>query len=77
MSRNRKKKKLVAFLINLIRHDFGFYNPIWKWNLLPTEIRDNYELLEEKLNEWQQKGHIRVFIENGERMLEIISVPES
>ncbi len=76
MGRNLKKKNLTNFFINLIRHDFGFYNPVWKWNDLPEPLNASYELLESKLKEWQEKGHIRIFEENAERMLEIISVPE-
>lgn len=77
MTRNLKKKNLIKFFINLIRHDFGFYNPIWKWNDLPDPLNRSYEILEPKLKEWQEKGYIKVYEENGERMLEIISVPEN
>jgi len=77
MSRNLKKKKLIEFFINFIRHDYGFYNPIWKWNSLPKQIKDNYDLLQDKLQEWEEKGHVKVFMIDGEIMIEIFSVPEN
>jgi hypothetical protein len=76
MVQNINKKKLIKFFIGLIRHDFGFYNPIWKWSLLPEEISVNFDLLKDKLEEWQKKGYIRIFMKDGERMIEIFSVPD-
>ena len=76
MARNLSTKNLINFFINLIRHDFGFYNPIWKWNELPEPLNTSYDLLKPKLKEWEEKGHIKVYEESGERMLEIRSIPE-
>jgi hypothetical protein len=71
----KNKKKIVKILVDLIRHDFGFYNPVWKWNDLPGLINENYELLKPILQEWEEKGHIRIFEKDGERMIEIFSTP--
>jgi phage terminase large subunit-like protein len=30
----------------------------------------------DKLKEWEEQGHIRIFMRGEERMIEIISVPE-
>lgn len=71
-----RMKRIINYLYNLIKHDFGFYNPKWKWDLLPNDIKDNYDLIEHKLLEWQEKGYIKILIENDEKFIEIISVPE-
>ncbi|MGB4774051.1 MAG: hypothetical protein WBP45_02665 [Daejeonella sp.] len=76
MSKSKKRAKVIRFFISFIGHDFGAYNSIWKWDDIPDEIKSNYELIEEKLKEWEAQGHIRIFMEGGERMIEIISVPE-
>ena len=76
MGRNIYKKKIIKLFISFIAHDFGAYNPIWKWSELPKPLDESYYLIEFKLLEWQKKGQIRIFEKNGERMLEIISIPE-
>lgn len=76
MTKNRKKKRILNLLQDLIRHDFGFYNPIWEWNSLPSEIKDNYFLIEDTLKQWQSDGYIRIFMSDEKRMIEIISIPK-
>lgn len=73
---DKQNKKLVKYLLGLIKHDFGFYNPIWKWSDLPSPLKESYHSVEAKLKEWQSKGYLRLFEENGQKMIEIISVPE-
>jgi hypothetical protein len=72
-----KKEKLVDQFITFVAHDFGAYNAIWKWADLPEPINKNFELLESKLKEWEGKNYIRIFEENGEKMIEFMSVPEN
>lgn len=72
-----KTKKLVEQFRTFIAHDFGAYNAIWKWIDLPEPFNKNFELLESKLKEWEGKGYIRTFDDNGEKMVEFISVPEN
>ena len=76
MGRNSQKQKTIDFFVSFIAHDFGAYNPVWKWSELPEPLNTSYDLLKPKLKEWEDKGHIRVYKENGERMLEIKSIPE-
>jgi hypothetical protein len=71
-----KLKKMVSLLIANIRHDFGFYNPVWKWNDLPEPLNESYESLYPKLLEWEEKGYIKLFEENGEKIIKILKVPE-
>jgi hypothetical protein len=70
-----KRNKVIKFFISFIAHDFGAYSAIWKWRDLPEPLNVSYELIRDKLKEWQEKGHIRIYEENGERMIEIISIP--
>ena len=72
-----KKSNIIKYLTSFIAHDFGAYSPIWKWDDLPDDIKDNYELIKDKLNKWEENGYVRIFDnEDGERMIEIFSVPE-
>jgi hypothetical protein len=77
MGRNIKKNKTIDFFISFIAHDFGAYNSVWKWDDLPEPLNHSYELLEIKLKEWEEKGYIKIFIQNGTRMIEIKSIPEN
>lgn len=70
-----KIKKLIKFLTDNIRHDFGFYNPKWKWKNLPPPLNTSYEILYPKLLEWQQKGYIKLYEEKGEIIMEILEIP--
>lgn len=71
-----KTKKIAKLLIDNIRHDFGFYNPVWKWKFLPPPLNTSYHILYPKLMEWQQKGYIKLYEENGEIIMEIFQIPE-
>jgi len=64
-----KTKKMINFLIDNIRHDFGFYNPIWKWKDLPATLNTSYDILSSKLLEWQEKGYIKLYEKNGEKII--------
>jgi hypothetical protein len=70
-----KKKKILQQLIKCIEHDFGFYNPTWKWSSLPENIKDNYNLIENDLLAWKDKGYIDLFTENDKLYLKIFKVP--
>ncbi|MRI63599.1 hypothetical protein EDM00_06300 [Ornithobacterium rhinotracheale] len=71
-----KEKKLIKILIDNIRHDFGFYNPKWKWKNLPEPLNKSYNLLYPTLLKWQENGYVNLFEGNGEKMIEIIQIPE-
>ena len=71
-----RKEKVIEQLIKCIEHDFGFYNPIWKWNSLPKNIRNNYDLIEEKLLIWEREGYISMFKENDILYMRINKVPQ-
>ncbi len=70
------QKKIIHQLIKCIEHDFGFYNPEWKWDSLSDNIRNNYPLIENTLNEWKQKGYIDIYIRDGIKYLKIIEIPK-
>ncbi len=74
--KKREQKCMANSFISFVAHDFGAYNPIWKWNDLPEPLNESYDILEPKLVEWEKKGHLKIYVENGERMVEIISIPE-
>ena len=76
MARNLNKKNVVKHLLSCLRHDAGFYNPVWKWSSLPPKIAENYDLIKDVLNHWQELGHIEIFEESGVRYMRINSVPE-
>ena len=59
MSRNSKSKRRINVFTSFIAHDFGAYNPVWKWDELPDPINISFELLETKLTEWELKGYIK------------------
>lgn len=71
-----KRKKILNHLIKCIEHDFGFYNPTWKWTSLPDDIRNNFNLLEKDLLVWKEKGYIDLFTENDILYLKIFSIPK-
>jgi hypothetical protein len=70
-----KRKKILQQLVNCIEHDFGFYNPIWKWSSLPDNIRDNFDLIENDLLIWKEKGFIDLYTEDDIRYIKIFNVP--
>jgi hypothetical protein len=72
----QKKNRIIKYLIDFIRYALGWgYNSTMKWNDLPAPINENYEVLKTILQEWEEKGHIRIFEKDGERMIEIFSTP--
>ncbi len=71
-----KRKKIIQHLHKCIKHDFGFYNPEWKWDSLPENIRDNYDLIENTLLEWKQKEFIDLYEKEGIKYIKIFKVPE-
>jgi hypothetical protein len=70
-----KRKKVLQQLQKCIEHDFGFYNPNWKWSSLPENIKNNFELIEKDLMDWKDKGYIDLYTENDTLYLKIIKVP--
>lgn len=71
-----KKNKIIKHLHKCIEHDFGFYNPEWKWNSLPKNIKDNYDLIEDTLLEWKQKEYIDIYEKEGIKYIKIFNVPK-
>lgn len=71
-----QRKKILKQLIKCIEHDFGFYNPTWKWSSLPDNIRDNFTLIENDLLAWKENGYIDLYKENEILYLKIIEVPK-
>ncbi|WP_010183032.1 hypothetical protein [Aquimarina agarilytica] len=71
-----KRKKIVQHLHKCIKHDFGFYNPEWKWDSLPDDIRDNYDLIKNTLDKWENDGCIEVYSKDNIRYIKIIKVPQ-
>lgn len=71
-----KKNKIIKLLHKCIEHDFGFYNPEWKWNSLPENIKDNYDLIEDTLLEWKQKEYIDIYEKEGVKYIKIFNVPK-
>ena len=71
-----KRKKVLEQLIKCIEHDFGFYNPTWKWSSLPENIRDNFTLIENDLLAWKEKEYIDLYKENDVLYLKIFEVPK-
>jgi len=70
-----KRKKILEQLVKCIKHDFGFYNPTWKWNSLPENIRDNYTIIEKDLLLWKEKGYIDLYTKNEMLYIKIFEVP--
>lgn len=56
----RKRNRLLKILHQRISHDPLSYNPVWKWEWLPAEVRDNFELIKPKLVEWEKEGYIEL-----------------
>ena len=71
-----KRKKVLEQLIKCIEHDFGFYNPTWKWSSLPENIRDNFTLIENDLLAWKEKEYIDLYKEKDILYLKIFEVPK-
>jgi len=71
-----RKKHILQRLQKCIKHDFGFYNPKWKWSSLPDDIQENYELIEDVLLDWKDKKYIDLYEKDGDRYIEIFKVPK-
>ncbi len=71
-----KRNKILQNLIKCITHDFGFYNPIWKWSSLPKDISENYTLIENDLKIWEEKGYIKILEKDNIKYIEIKEIPK-
>ena len=69
-----KKKRILKLLYQRMSHDPHSYNPNWKWEWLPKEVRENYTLIRPKLKEWEEIGYIEL-IEHDDVFIRIIEVP--
>lgn len=69
-----KRKRILKLLYQRISHDPLSYNPHWKWEWLPSSVRDNFELIKPKLKEWEKDGYIEL-VEDKEVVMIIKSVP--
>ena len=36
---------MTTMLIKVLRHDFGFYNSVFKWDALPSPLDSSFEYL--------------------------------
>ena len=59
-------------LIKVLRHDFGFYNSVFKWDALPSPIDSSFEYLLPILELWEVQGFIRLFKIDDEQMIEVL-----
>lgn len=69
-----KRKRILNLLYQRISHDPLSYNPNWKWDWLPSEVRENYDLIRPKLQEWEKDGYIEL-VEGEEIAMIIKRVP--
>ncbi|WP_231565909.1 hypothetical protein [Prevotella sp. S7-1-8] len=67
-----KKRKMTTMLIKVLRHDFGFYNSVFKWDALPSPIDSSFEYLLPILELWEVQGFIRLFKIDDEQMIEVL-----
>ena len=70
-----RKRKLEERLVQVLRHDYGFYNAIFKWQGLPPPLDTSFDSLLPFLRRLEQKGIIRLFTIEGEQMIEVIRCP--
>lgn len=63
---------MTTMLIKVLRHDFGFYNSVFKWDALPSPIDSSFEYLLPILELWEVQGFIRLFKIDDERMIEVL-----
>ena len=57
------KNVIIKTVIDHICHDPYAYNPNWKWDWLPSYVKESYDLIRPTLLLWQTKGYITL-IEN-------------
>ena len=69
------KRKLEERLVQVLRHDYVFYNAIFKWQGLPPQLDTSFDSLLPFLRRLEQKGIIRLFTIEGEQMIEVIRCP--
>lgn len=67
-----KKRKMTTMLIKVLRHDFGFYNSVFKWDALPSPLDSSFEYLLPILELWEVQGFIRLFKIDDEQMIEVL-----
>lgn len=70
-----KKRKMTTMLIKVLRHDFGFYNSVFKWDALPSPLDSSFEYLLPILEQWEEQGLIRLFKIDNEQMIEVLKPP--
>ena len=70
-----RKRKLEERLVQVLRHDYVFYNAIFKWQGLPPPLDTSFDSLLPFLRRLEQKGIIRLFTIEGEQMIEVIRCP--
>ena len=70
-----KKRKMTTMLIKVLRHDFGFYNSLFKWDALPSPLDSAFEYLLPILELWEEQGFIRLFKIDDEQMIEVLKPP--
>ncbi|KGF14992.1 hypothetical protein HMPREF1640_12460 [Prevotella sp. S7-1-8] len=63
---------MTTMLIKVLRHDFGFYNSVFKWDALPSPIDSSFEYLLPILELWEVQGFIRLFKIDDEQMIEVL-----
>lgn len=69
-----KRKRILKYLYQRIARDPLSYNPNWKWEWLPKEVRENFDLIRPKLKEWENKGYIEL-VESEDIAMIIKCVP--
>lgn len=70
-----KKRKLEERLVQVLRHDYGFYNTKFKWQGLPPPLNTSFDRLLPFLEHLEQQGIIKLFSIEGELMIEVIRCP--
>lgn len=63
---------MTTMLIKVLRHDFGFYNSVFKWDALPSPLDSSFEYLLPILELWEVQGFIRLFKIDDEQMIEVL-----
>ena len=56
-----KKRKLEELLVQVLRHDYDFYNRKFRWQGLPSPLNTSFDTLLPSLNNLEQQGIIKLF----------------
>lgn len=70
-----KTRKLEELLVQVLRHDYGFYNSRFRWQGLPSPLDTSFDRLLPFLESLEQQGIIKLFSTEGEQMIEVIRCP--